>query len=226
MRKSLPLIVLALAASGITFTIAQQGPTLKVRDRSLLTQNMRAEYAQAIRRTANMTRDSEAQGLASRLGLDILNLTWEDTGRFKGSSVGPNISDMTIQVAQEDPATRKMTVTCMPVIRFPNFSDKTCDIDPSDFTILVGNESYHEPGARYRQAPLQRVSLFDFLREPTRFLSKPGSWRGRNQTLLAARDSKVLVSAQACFLPVPKQGIASFNPVLFNYQSVSGDPAV
>jgi hypothetical protein len=36
----------------------------------------------------------------------------------------------------------------------------------------------------------------------------------------------VLVSAQACFLPVPKQGKATFNPVLFNYQSRKGDPAV
>src|SRR6202011_2679032 len=42
----------------------------------------------------------------------------------------------------------------------------------------------------------------------------------------ASRDSKVLVSAQACFLPVPKEGEATFNPVLFNYQSMSGDPAV
>ena len=36
----------------------------------------------------------------------------------------------------------------------------------------------------------------------------------------------MLVSAQAAFLPVPKQGKATFNPVIFNYQSVSGDPAV
>ncbi|MGB3312503.1 MAG: hypothetical protein WBG32_17860 [Nodosilinea sp.] len=26
------------------------------------------------------------------------NVTWEDTGRFYGSAVGPNISDMTIVV--------------------------------------------------------------------------------------------------------------------------------
>src|SRR5262249_22066750 len=44
--------------------------------------------------------------------------------------------------------------------------------------------------------------------------------------LLADRDTHVLVSAQACFLPVPKEGIAEFNPVLFNYQSRPGDPAV
>jgi hypothetical protein len=36
----------------------------------------------------------------------------------------------------------------------------------------------------------------------------------------------VLVSAQACFLPIPKSGKATFNPVLFNYQSRKGDPAV
>src|SRR6185503_13655691 len=40
------------------------------------------------------------------------------------------------------------------------------------------------------------------------------------------RDSSVLVSAQAAFLPVPQQGQAEFNPVLFNYQSYQGDPAV
>jgi hypothetical protein len=34
------------------------------------------------------------------------------------------------------------------------------------------------------------------------------------------------VSAQACFLPVPQQGKATFNPVLFNYQSYSQNPAV
>jgi hypothetical protein len=44
--------------------------------------------------------------------------------------------------------------------------------------------------------------------------------------LLAERDSHVLVSAQACFLPIPKEGVAEFNPVLFNYQSIAGDPAV
>jgi hypothetical protein len=36
----------------------------------------------------------------------------------------------------------------------------------------------------------------------------------------------MLVSAQACFLPIPKSGKAEFNPVIFNYQFYSGDPAV
>lgn len=174
------------------------------------------EYNETIQRTAQMVGDVEARNLAQKYGLNILNLTWEDTGRYKGSSVGPNISDMTIQVGSQTPD-RQFEVTCMPVIRYPNFSDITCDMDPRDFTLLVGNE---------RGLPLKRVSLYEFLENPTNYLSNPKSWLGKFRSLLAPRDTKVLVSAQACFLPVPKQGIATFNPVIFNYQSYSGDPAV
>jgi hypothetical protein len=108
-------------------------------------------------------------------------------------------------------------VTCMPVIRYPNFGDKTCDLDPRDFTLQVGNQSGQD---------LKRISLFDFLERPTDFLSNPASWKSSKKTLLTARDSRVLVSAQACFLPVPRRGRAEFNPVIFNYQSCKGDPAV
>lgn len=176
-----------------------------------------AEYQKAIQQTTQMVNDREARDLARRHGLDILNVTWEDTGRYKGSAVGPNISDMTIQVGAEDPRSRQFQVSCMPVIRFPNFSDVTADIDPRDFTLLVGNEN---------GKPLKRVSLFEFLESPTEFLSNPRSWKGRNRSLLAERDTHVLVSAQACFLPVPKSGKARFNPVLFNYQSSRKNPAV
>jgi hypothetical protein len=176
-----------------------------------------AAYRDAIQKTAAMVTDPEARALTSKHDLQVLNLTWEDTGRYKGSSVGPNSSDMTIQVGARDPKTEKFNVTCMPVIRYPNFSDKTCDLDPRDFTLLVGNQAGRG---------LKRISLHDFLQNPTAYLSRPQSWKARKKTLLTARDSKVLVSAQACFLPVPKQGKATFNPVVFNYQSVAGDPAV
>lgn len=175
------------------------------------------EYRLAVHRTANMAHDSEIARRASDLGLDLLNLTWEDTGRFKGSAVGPNISDMTIQVELKDGRNQRSEIHSMPVIRYPNFSDKTCDIDTRDFTLMIGNE---------RGSTLRRISLYDFLANPTAYLSKPASWRGQNRSLLAPRDEKVLVSAQACFLPIPKLGTATFNPVLFNYQSVSGDPGV
>ncbi len=173
-------------------------------------------YLEAIERTANMVSDRNAIRLVQRQGLNLLNLTWEDTGRYKGSSVGPNISDMTIQVST--PAGRgEMRSRLMPVVRFPNFSDKTADLRASDFTLLVGNE---------KGRSLQRVSLEDYLRYPAQFMSFPRSWNVRNPTLWADRDEQVLVSAQACFLPVPQQGKATFNPVLFNYQSTEDNPAV
>lgn len=173
-------------------------------------------YLEAIERTANMVSDRNAIRLVQRQGLNLLNLTWEDTGRYKGSSVGPNISDMTIQVST--PAGRgEIRSRLMPVVRFPNFSDKTADLRASDFTLLVGNE---------KGRSLQRVSLEDYLRYPAQFMSFPRSWNVRNPTLWADRDEQVLVSAQACFLPVPQQGKATFNPVLFNYQSTEDNPAV
>ena len=175
------------------------------------------DYQAAIRKTAAMTGDPKAQQMAGKLGLDILNLTWEDTGRYQNSSVGPNISDMTIQVAARNPKTEKLDITAMPVIRQPNFSDVTADIDPRDFTLLVGNQANRN---------LTRVSLADFLKSPTAWMTRPWKWKGENTTLSAPRDSKVLVSAQACFLPIPRKGEAVFNPVIFNYQSVKDDPAV
>ena len=175
------------------------------------------DYRGAIAKTAAMTSDARARQMAQKLGLDILNLTWEDTGRYKDSSVGPNISDMTIQVAARDPRSEKLDITAMPVIRQPNFADVTADIDPREFTLLVGNQANRN---------LKRVSLADFLNAPTAFMTRPWKWKGDAKTLSAPRDAKVLVSAQACFLPIPKKGEAVFNPVIFNYQSVKNDPAV
>jgi hypothetical protein len=174
-------------------------------------------YGEVVARTAAMVSQAEARRLAAAHRLQVLNVTWEDTGRYKGSSVGPNISDMTIQVQQRDPRTGKYGLTCMPVIRHPNFSDESADISPDKFFLLVGNE---------KGDALRKVSLREFLKEPGRYLHNAKSWKGGAKSLLAERDSHVLVSAQACFLPVPRAGIAEFNPVLFNYQSYAGDPAV
>jgi hypothetical protein len=169
------------------------------------------EHAHTITQTAQMTHDAQARSLARKHQLEILDLTWEDTGRFKGSCVGPNISDMTIQVAHDN------KVTCMPVIRYPNFSDKTADVTLDDVFVRVGNE---------RGKPLERVRLRDYLSKLRAYLSKPKSWAGTDASLLAPNEKEVLVSAQACFLPVPKSGKAEFNPVLFNYQSYAKCPAV
>ena len=173
-------------------------------------------YLGVIQKTVSMVRNPEAQTLAQKFGLNILDVTWEDTGRFKNSAVGPNISDMTIQVQHKNPDDR-YSLHLMPVIRFPNFSDKTADIPLEQMYVNVGNE---------KDKTLRKVLLKDVLKDLRQYLSKPKSWKGKEKSLLAKRDSHVLVSAQAAFLPIPKAGLAQFNPVLFNYQSYEGDPAV
>lgn len=205
----------ALAAVALILTVAAGAWARAAETDSLLARY--AEYQTVIHRTAAMVGDAEARRLAARYGLDVLNVTWEDTGRFKGSCVGPNISDMTIQVQHKDPRSGKYSLHCMPVIRFPNFSDTTGDISPDEFYLLVGNE---------KGSGLRRISLRQFLGDVRAYLSDGDSWKGRATSLLADRDTHVLVSAQACFLPIPAGGEATFNPVLFNYQSYEGDPAV
>jgi hypothetical protein len=57
-------------------------------------------------------------------------------------------------------------------------------------------------------------------------MSTHGKGKIKGGTLSAQRDTHVLVSAQHTFLPVPKQGKATFWPVIFNYQSSAKNPAV
>ncbi|MBI1880817.1 MAG: hypothetical protein HYR94_21785 [Chloroflexi bacterium] len=208
------LLLITMGTAGLSTTAAlAAGPP----DERNPVQDNDPAYLAAIQNTTAMVTDEQAQNLAAQYGLNIVNLTWEDTGRYYNSSVGPNISDMTIQVQAPDPASGDFGLTLMPVIRYPNFEDLTGDVSPDQFYLLVGNET---------SQPLQRVSLRDYLGNIRRYLSDPNSWAGQETSLLAERDTHVLVSAQAAFLPVPQQGQAEFNPVLFNYQSYQGDPAV
>jgi hypothetical protein len=173
-------------------------------------------YPAVVDRVAGMVSDPEAQRLAAEHGLQLLNLTWEDTGRWQGSSVGPNISDVTIEVVSDDGAGRKLAL--MPVLRFPNFADRTADVRLDRIFLRAGNE---RGGARERV-----ISLREFLADPGRYLSRADGGAIRSGSLLAPRDTHALVSAQAAFLPVPRRGQATFHPVIFNYQSTAGNPAV
>lgn len=172
-----------------------------------------APLDQTIQRVEAMTHDATVRQLAHNHGLDVVNVTWEDTGRFNGSSVGPNISDMTIGVRDSAGALHPM-----PVLRFNNFTDKTADVDVDDFWLPMGNA--------WGDEQLQTVGLRQVLSDTRRYLHDPRSWAGNARSLWAARDEHVLVSAQACFLPVPRAGEATFTPVLYNYQSRPDAPAV
>ena len=164
-----------------------------------------------------MVDDSRAQALLQRRRLEILNVMWEDTGRYFGSSVGPNISDVTIEVQQKD-RDGHISTALMPVIRHPNFSDVTGDVKMDQIRIPVGNQAGQEP--------LATITLRELLADPTRYLSQPQKGAIRGGSLLAERDTHALVSAQTAFLPVPREGKATFWPVIFNYQSWKKHPAV
>jgi hypothetical protein len=226
----LAVLVASLAAIGSSQAIAQS-PTASTstletpqtvdnpkENPNLLTSyyNYR-DYETVVQQTASMVSNANAQALAQKYGLNILDITWEDTGRFYNSSVGPNISDMTIQVQQHNPISDEYKLSLMPVIRHPNFTDESADVPLDRFFLQVGNE---------KGETLKRVSLRDVLGDLRRYLHEPESWAGDKNSLLADGDTHVLVSAQACFLPIPQGETAKFNPVLFNYQSYQENPAV
>lgn len=85
----------------------------------------------------------------------------------------------------------------LPVIRTPNFEDLTWDVEIDKIPLVVGNESGE---------PLRTVTLKEYLQNFRDYLHNPNDWTGSNRSLLADRDTHVIMSAQACFLPVPKTG--------------------
>ncbi len=199
-----------VASGTLTAPVATDDSEWGIRERS-----PSQEYGKVVAKVAGMVSDADLQGRVARRGMSLVNVTWEDTGRSVGSSVGPNISDLTLQVRRRGDSGR-FESALMPVIRPPNFSDRTGDVAADKFFVRVGNE---------KSDALTTVPLTDVLRNIRSYATLPGTLGG-DGNLLAARDSHFLVSAQAVFLPIPTTGKAEFNPVLFNYQSFPGSPAV
>jgi len=173
-------------------------------------------FRETIQRVTSMPTDHDLQRRAQAHGLNVVNVMWEDTGRFQGSSVGPNISDLTLQV-REDLGGGRVRTHLLPVIRYPNFSDRTADVRADRLWVRVGN---HRQGGGAHPVPLREV-----LSNMRAYLSDPTSLLGDGD-FTAERDSHYLVSAQHVFVPIQQQGQAEFNPVLYNYQSMPGSPAV
>lgn len=152
--------------------------------------------------------------LAHAHGLKINSITYEDLGRDKNSCVGPNISDMTLTVDDRR----------MPIIRKPNFSDVTCDLEIADFNVTVGNET--------KDGELRRIPLTEYIEKLHDF--NPDTSDESQKSLLIDRDEHILASAQACVLPLGhgkdddgnEIKEVEFVPEIFNYQSRGPDPAV
>lgn len=79
----------------------------------------------AMGKVMTMTRNKALSQRLNTLGLQIVNVMWEDTARTPGSVWGANISDMTLQVRHPDRPNQR---NLLPVIRHPNFTDKTGDV--------------------------------------------------------------------------------------------------
>ncbi len=139
----------------------------------------RRSYARVVQKVAGMPEDGNASNLVNRTGLQLLNVLWEDTGRWEGSSVGPNISDVTIEV-QMDGANGETRTALMPVMRYANFTDKTGDVPMNKLMIPVGNQG--------KDGDLSYVSLRDFLAAPTQFMALPD--KGIDQGAVAARAAR------------------------------------
>ena len=119
------------------------------------------EYARVVDRVANMVSDSDLVRRVQRRSLALVNVMWEDTGRAQGSSVGPNISDLTLQVRRRDESGQFQSAI-MPVIRPPNFVDRTGDVPADRFFIRVGNE---------QSGSLRSIPLTDVLKNLKSFAS-------------------------------------------------------
>src|SRR5262245_37047595 len=173
-------------------------------------------YKRVVQRVADMVGDETAYQRVNKKGLELINVLWEDTGRWEGSSVGPNISDVTIEVEGASERGARRTYL-MPVIRYNDYTDKTADVAIDRIYLPVGNQY----GGK-----LRTITLHDFLADPLRYLSLPRVGGIKGGSLLAKRDTHALVSAQHAFLPVPTDGKATFWPVIFNYVSSQKNPGV
>ncbi len=113
--------------------------------------------------------------------------------------------------------TLQVNSRALPVIRSPNYTDLTWDIPIEKIPLVVGNE---------KGSNLHVVTLKEYLANFRNYLHKPNSWKGNRVSLLAPRDTHVVTSAQACFLPIPSSEDAKFNVAIYNYQTSAANPAV
>ncbi|MEZ0312017.1 MAG: hypothetical protein ACAI38_09585, partial [Myxococcota bacterium] len=87
---------LAVLFAFLTTTTAVSHPAVAAE----VATNKDQTYSQVIQRVVAMPGDGELQERAGKFGLNVLDVLWEDTGRAGGSAIGPNISDVTLQVRE------------------------------------------------------------------------------------------------------------------------------
>lgn len=184
-----------------------------------------ADNKEAVDEVVNIHKNNSLCNIARKYELDIQPISWEDTARFKNSCWGPNISDMTLSLSQGANKDERL----LPMIRAPNFADKTSDMAIEKFSVTVGNE---RPSSSLSSSTVQRITLQDYLTNAPKYLSSDKNINGivdgintKVKSLYLERDKNILTSAQFCILPLSK-GKCEFNVSLYNYQSTKENPAV
>lgn len=147
---------------------------------------------------------AHAQSALSSHDLKAYHVSWDDSSRDKYSSVGRNITDLTLIAKYR---TQEIN---MPMIRTDRFVDHTYDAKLASFNVYL-------PG------PDRVMPLSDILSNPELLgiSLDTGSF-------LCAKDEQVCsVRAQACFLQkMDDMPSVEFVPELYNYQSNEDHPAV
>lgn len=150
-----------------------------------------------------------------RHGLNISYVQWEDCARDNNSSLGPNISDITLNVQGQS----------FPIIRPNNFTDLTFDLSIERFQVNVGNEiidknlikpSYEE----LNKNQFCRLSFTEYLQNIEKYINCKC-----NNGLFLERDKFILTSTQTCILPLENNKV-EFNVEIKNYQYSREDPSV
>ncbi|QGR54347.1 hypothetical protein [Moumouvirus maliensis] len=170
--------------------------TINLRDHSDVTNN------DIVNKIAVLANNQNVRQKLADYNLNINNVVWEDTSRFKNSCFGSNISDLTLKVENKR----------MPIIRGNNFTDITVDLEKNKLPkLVVGNQN---------STSLVKVTLEEYLRNFHEYCGIVIP----NTNLYSDRDEHILTSAQACILPM-RENKVEFAVDLYNYQSGS-EPAV
>jgi hypothetical protein len=167
----------------------------------------------------NIVRNPTIRSQAEHLGLAVQSVSWEDNARYNQSSVGPCISDMTLAIPksrEKRDATDLYNWNPLPMIRYPNFADKTADVPINNFQITVGNET--------DEGSLKRIPLKEYLQNIGQYVKTTDGVPTKSLYCLE-KDENILTSAQFCLLPLAS-GTTEFNVRIYNYQNRSDDPAV
>lgn len=140
-------------------------------------------------------------------GLVCQAVSWNDLSRFENSVWGDRIVDGTFRVVLPNGVD-----ALLPVIRVPNFTDKTGDISIDKISLLTGN---------HNGSDLTTVPLKDILQNLGQYLSTPAEVA---DMFVPKRDEHVLISPQVIVLPL-QDGTVEFNPNFFSYQASSKHPS-